>query len=41
MVIHLGRNPKNGGSPPRERKLKINPIFKVGLKLNDDNNCLR
>lgn len=30
IIIHLGRNPKNGGSPPNERKLNIKNIFKIG-----------
>jgi hypothetical protein len=24
IVNHLGKNPKNGGNPPKERKFKIN-----------------
>lgn len=27
MVIHLGTNPVNGGSPPRENKFNIKMIF--------------
>lgn len=27
MVNHLGKNPMNGGSPPRDRKLRLKRIF--------------
>jgi hypothetical protein len=27
IIIHLGRNPKNGGSPPRDIKDKVKDIF--------------
>lgn len=35
ITIHLGKNPKNGGNPPKEKKfinkqnLKTNLLFKV------------
>lgn len=31
MINHLGKNPKNGGSPPSDNKDLINKNFKVGL----------
>lgn len=30
IIIHLGRNPKNGGNPPKDKKLNIKNIFKIG-----------
>ena len=27
IMIHLGINPKNGGSPPNENRLEIKEIF--------------
>lgn len=41
IVIHLGKNPRNGGSPPRDKKLRINKIFINILLFNDVNNCFK
>lgn len=30
IIIHLGKNPKNGGSPPKDRKLIKKQNFMVG-----------
>lgn len=27
IIIHLGKNPKNGGKPPKDNKSKNNEIF--------------
>jgi hypothetical protein len=27
MIIHLGKNPKNGGNPPKDNKSKNSEIF--------------
>lgn len=32
-IIHLGKNPKNGGNPPKESKLKKIKMLIIGLKL--------
>lgn len=32
MMIHLGKNPRNGGNPPRDKKLIKIDILMVGLK---------
>lgn len=37
IVIHLGKNPKNGGNPPRDNKLII-IINLVVLEANTDEN---
>lgn len=36
IIIHLGKNPKNGGSPPRDKRgIKIT-VFIKNLKLNEE-----
>jgi hypothetical protein len=36
MIIHLGKNPKNGGNPPKERNgIKIHILIKF-LKLKKE-----
>lgn len=36
IIIHFGKNPKNGGRPPKESKgIKIT-VFIKNLKLNDE-----
>lgn len=36
MIIHLGKNPKNGGNPPNDNKLNIivNLIINLILEKN-------
>lgn len=31
IIIHLGRNPRKGGNPPKDKKLIINENFRVEL----------
>lgn len=38
ITIHLGRNPRKGGNPPKDRKLIINENFNVELFILM-NNC--
>lgn len=40
IVIHLGRNPRNGGNPPNDIKFRIKKIFNVVLLFIEVNNCL-
>jgi len=32
MIIHLGKNPRNGGTPPRERMPTINEATIIGVR---------
>lgn len=36
IIIHLGKNPKNGGNPPRESKTKNNVNFNNWLILKKE-----
>lgn len=40
IVIHFGKNPKNGGSPPKDRKFKLKNRFNILLLLNINKYCL-
>lgn len=40
IIIHLGKNPKNGGKPPKDRKLIINENFNDELFILI-NNCFK
>lgn len=35
MIIHLGKNPKNGGRPPKERRGMKIIVFIKNLKLKE------
>lgn len=37
IIIHLGKNPKNGGKPPKESKFKKINNFVILLKLLKNN----
>jgi hypothetical protein len=34
MIIHFGKNPRKGGSPPKETSNKNNEMFIILLELN-------
>lgn len=36
MIIHLGKNPKKGGSPPSERRGKKNNVLIKFLKFKKE-----
>lgn len=40
ITIHLGKNPKNGGNPPKDNKLKNKKNFIIFEWKNNENNWL-
>jgi hypothetical protein len=38
IIIHLGKNPKNGGNPPKDKKLIKKQNFKIEELLLNKNN---
>lgn len=40
IISHLGKNPKNGGKPPRDKKFNVKIIFIEMLLLLIKNICL-
>lgn len=40
ITNHLGRNPRNGGRPPRDKRPENRIILKVGLN-EEKNTCFR
>jgi hypothetical protein len=40
IIIHLGKNPKNGGNPPNDKSVINREIFIIKFELNKKNVCL-
>lgn len=40
IISHLGKNPKNGGKPPKDNKLQNKKNFKIFELNNIENNWL-
>lgn len=40
IIIHFGKNPNNGGKPPKERREIIKINFIINEFINTEYNCL-